>query len=125
MCVEDSWIFVVPSGVFLLEELFCTAKLVLMLVRLKTSPNSKKTAVHAQQRAGIEESFRLTKHDLKAHPIYQYKSSRIRALSEAEFSLFTHTESKELYVMPSSLSPLTKNLYRIAGLKPSTASYKI
>ena len=110
---------------FLLEELFCTAKLVLMLVRLKTSPNTKKTAAHAQQRAGIEESFRLTKHDLKVRPIYQYKSSRIRALAEAEFSLFTHTESKELYVMPSSLSPLAKNLYRIAGLKPSTASYKI
>ena len=48
-----------------------------------------------------------------------------RALSEAEFSLLTHTQTKELYAMPSSLSPLAKSLYRIAGLKPSTAPYKI
>ena len=46
-----------------------------------------------------------------------------RALSEAEFSLLTHTQTKELYAMPSSLSPLAKSLYRIAGLKPSTAPH--
>ena len=48
-----------------------------------------------------------------------------KALSEAEFSLLTHTETEELYAIPSSLSPLAKSLYRIAGLKPSTAPYKI
>ena len=50
-----------------------------------------------------------------------------RALSEAEFSLLTHTQTKELYAMPSSLSPLAlaKSLYRIAALKHSTAPYKI
>ena len=48
-----------------------------------------------------------------------------KALSEAEFSLLTHTKTKELYAMPSSLSPLAKSLYRIAGLKPSTTPYKI
>ena len=48
-----------------------------------------------------------------------------KALSEAEFSLLTHTKTRELYAMPSSLSPLAKSLYRIAGLKPSTSPYKI
>ena len=30
--------------------------------------------------------------------------------NEAEFSLLTHTQTKELYAMPSSLSPLAKSL---------------
>ena len=48
-----------------------------------------------------------------------------KALSEAEFSLLMHTETKELYALPSSLSPLARSLYRIAGLKPSSAPYKM
>ena len=32
-----------------------------------------------------------------------------KALSEAEFSLLTHTEREELYALPSSLSPLAKS----------------
>lgn len=48
-----------------------------------------------------------------------------KALSEAEFSLLKNTQMKELYAMPSSLSPLAKSLYRIVGLKPSTTPYKI
>lgn len=47
------------------------------------------------------------------------------ALAEAEFSLLRHTKTKELYALPSSLSPLAKKLYRIVGLRPSTAPYKI
>ena len=108
----------------------------------------------------IEESFRITKHDLKIRPIYHYKSHRIKAhldicfivytlarqlmyrykvqqskaksfralheaLSETEFSLLVHTQTKEQYALPSSLSPLAKNLYRVVGLKPSTTPYKI
>ena len=108
----------------------------------------------------IEESFRITKHDLKIRPIYHYKSQRIKAhldicfivytlarqlmyrykiqqskaksfralheaLSETEFSLLVHIQTKEQYALPSSLSPLAKNLYRIVGLKPSTTPYKI
>ena len=108
----------------------------------------------------IEDSFRISKHDLKMRPIFHRKGNRIKAhldicfiayalvrqlmcrykiqkggsvsfeslheaLFESEFSLHAHVKNKELYAMPSSLSPLAKSLYRIVGLKPPTEPYRV
>lgn len=74
-------------------------------------------------------AYTLARQLMYRHQLQQSRSASFRelhnALSEAEFSILTHKETKESYVLSSNLSPLAKSLYRIVGLKPSSASYKI
>ena len=55
----------------------------------------------------VEESFRITKHDLKIRPIYHWKPSRVRAhlaISFATFFLVRHLEHR-VRVQYKKLSP--------------------
>ena len=96
-----------------------------MFVRKTTSPNTKKTAIQIveSKREGKKVRQRILRHVGSAeHPD---DIERLYKLAEAEFSLLRHIKTRELYALPSSLLPLAKKLYRIVGLKPSTAPYKI
>jgi len=53
-----------------------------MFIREKTTPNSPKTAVQIVEYRGlwqVEETFRISKHDLRMRPIFHWKPQRIKA----------------------------------------------
>lgn len=83
----------------------------------------------------VEESFRLSKHDLRVRPVYHWTDSRIKAHVAIVFMAYccihylqyrvklqyeaispevlVHTETGERYSMPSKLSVVAKKLYKI------------
>ena len=107
----------------------------------------------------VEESFRITKHDLRVRPIYHWTPKRVRAHLAIAFMAFScvryleyrvTSQSKKLspevirqsllasqasilydaklntsYLLPAALNSLTKELYRIIGIKLPTGVMKL
>ena len=53
----------------------------------------------------VEESFRITKHDLKVRPIYHWTPSRVRAHIAISFMAFTCIRQLMYRIKPKALSP--------------------
>ena len=107
----------------------------------------------------VEDTFRVSKHDLKVRPIYHWDSRRIRAhlaiafmtllcvrhlqyrmslqakpvspevignaLTHVQHSVLEHKQTKRRYVIPSSISEVGRQLYKVMGLTHSSTPYEL
>jgi len=107
----------------------------------------------------VEDSFRITKHDLRIRPIYHWTPNRIRAhiaisfmaftcvryleyrisaqykklspeqirtaLLEVQASIIKDKQSGEKYLIPSSINPMAKQIYRVLAIKTPKGVMKI
>ena len=107
----------------------------------------------------VEDTFRVSKHDLKVRPIYHWTPRRIRAhlaiafmtllcvrhlqyrmslqakpvspevignaLTHVQHSVLEHKQTKRRYVIPSSISEVGRQLYKVMGLTHSSTPYEL
>ena len=107
----------------------------------------------------VEDTFRVSKHDLKVRPIYHWTPPRIRAhlaiafmtllcvrhlqyrmslqakpvspevisnaLTHVQHSVLEHKQTKRRYVIPSSISEVGRQLYKVMGLTHSSTPYEL
>ena len=107
----------------------------------------------------VEDTFRVSKHDLKVRPIYHWTHRRIRAhlamafmtllcvrhlqyrmslqakpvspdvictaLTHSQHSVLEHQQTKRRYVLPSAISEVGRQLYKVMGLTHSSTPYEL
>ena len=107
----------------------------------------------------VEDTFRVSKHDLKVRPVYPWTSPRIRAhiamafmtllcvrhlqyrmrlqarpvspevirnaLTHVQHSVLEHKQTKRRYVIPSAISEVGRQLYKVMGLTHSSTPYEL
>ena len=107
----------------------------------------------------VEDTFRVSKHDLKVRPIYHWTPQRIRAhlalafmtllcvrhlqyrmslqarpvspevictaLTHIQHSVLEHKQTNRRYVLPSAISEVGRQLYKVMGLTHSSTPYEL
>ena len=125
-------------------------------------PESTDTPTILSQYRGlwqVEDTFRVSKHDLKVRPIYHWTPKRIRAhlalafmtllcvrhlqyrmalqaravspevicnaLTHVQHSVLEHKQTQRRYVIPSAISEVGRQLYKVMGLTHSSTPYEL
>ena len=74
----------------------------------------------------VEESFRITKHDLKVRPVFHWKPDRVKAHIAIAFMAFACVRHLAYRIaFPSKTTPDMDCICRILGLPTSRAPYWI
>ena len=107
----------------------------------------------------VEDTFRVSKHDLKVRPIYHWTPRRVQAhiaiafmsllcvrhlqyrmalqarpvspevianaLTHVQHSVLEHKQTNRRYVIPSAISEVGRQLYKVMGLNHSTTPYEL
>lgn len=58
---------------------------------------------------------------------YQKLSPKVirRELAHVQVSLLEHKKTKDVYAMPSPISPHATKFYQVMGIKPTTTAYQV